>query len=50
MTLTPKRNGYELRLRFGKGERERFLLPLPLTPAGLALAGERATEMEAMAR
>jgi integrase len=46
MTLTPKRTGFEIRLRFGKGQRDRFTLST--LDEALALALE--PRMEAMAR
>ncbi len=45
MTLTPKPNGYEVRLRYGKGQRDRFLLRCD-EPTAL----DREPRMEAMAR
>ncbi len=45
MTLTPKPHGFELRLRYGKGKRERFLLR-----CDEPTAKEREPRMEAMAR
>ncbi len=46
MSLTPKKSGFELRLRYGKGKRDRFLLLT--TDEALALSLE--PRMEAMAR
>jgi integrase len=46
MTLTPKRTGFEIRLRFGKGQRDRFTLST--LDEALALALE--PRMEAMAK
>ncbi len=45
MTLTPKPNGYEIRLRYGKGQRDRFLLRCDADTAA-----DREPRMEAMAR
>jgi integrase len=45
VTLTPKPNGYEIRLRYGKGQRDRFLLR-----CDAATAAKREPRMEAMAR
>ena len=46
MTLTPKPRGFELRLRYGKGQRERFLL----ATLDETLARALEPRMEAMAR
>jgi integrase len=50
MSLLPKATGYELRLRYGKGQRGRFLLRCAMTPEGERQAEEREPRMEAMAR
>lgn len=46
MTLTPKRDGFEVRLRYGKGKRDRFLL----ATTDKDIAAEREPRIEAMAR
>lgn len=46
MTLAPKANGFEIRLRYGKGKRDRFLL----ATLDEAVALEREPRMERMAR
>lgn len=46
MTLTPKPHGFEIRLRYGQGQRERFLL----RTKDATQAAEREPRMEALAR